>query len=147
MAIDLILLLQSENVQVAILKTKDHVPGVLKEDINLLVSKLEMSPKSSEPYHSFWNNFICRDSFRYEYVIFAFYGNSANADRQVSELVQRNMEMLNEAERNVYIIRPVDFICCFSADSYCVNKINCGYGSVYACILGDISAIERRLTK
>lgn len=26
-------------------------------------------------------------------------GNSANADRQVSELVQRNMEMLNEAEK------------------------------------------------
>ena len=98
--LDLILLLQSENVQVAILKTKDHVPGVLKEDINLLVSKLEMSPESSEPYHSFLEQFHLPEIHSAMSMLYSLsMGNSANADRQVSELVQRNMEMLNEAEK------------------------------------------------
>lgn len=50
---DIVLLLQSENVQVALQKSQEHVPPVLRQDLDILVGQLEMEPESVLPYHRF----------------------------------------------------------------------------------------------
>ena len=50
---DLALLIQSENVQVAIQKSREHIPVILKEEVNTLVERLDVEPESSDPYHRF----------------------------------------------------------------------------------------------
>mgnify|MGYP000703632214 FL=1 len=47
------LLIQSENVQVAIQKSREHIPVILKEEVNTLVERLDVEPESSDPYHRF----------------------------------------------------------------------------------------------
>ena len=50
---DIILLLQSENVQVALTKSQESVPTVLAHEVEHLVDRIEMEPESAEPYHRF----------------------------------------------------------------------------------------------
>ena len=54
---DIVLLLQSENVQVALQKSQEHVPPVLRRDLDILVGQLEMEPESVLPYHRFLKSF------------------------------------------------------------------------------------------
>lgn len=49
--------LQSENVQVALQKSQEHVPPVLRRDLDILVGQLEMEPESVLPYHRFLKSF------------------------------------------------------------------------------------------
>ena len=65
---DIILLLQSENVQVAFVKSKEHVPVVLAHEVETLVDQIEME-------------------------------SSNRADQQISELIERNLTMLDVAEK------------------------------------------------
>ena len=55
---DIVLLLQSENVQVALQKSQEHVPPVLRRDLDILVGQLEMEPESVLPYHRFLKSFM-----------------------------------------------------------------------------------------
>ena len=43
---DLALLIQSENVQVAIQKSREHIPVILKEEVNTLVERLTWSRRA-----------------------------------------------------------------------------------------------------
>ena len=78
---DLALLIQSENVQVAIQKSREHIPVILKEEVNTLVERLDVEPESSAPYHRFLS-----------------IGNSGNCGSQIDELITKNLEMLDVAD-------------------------------------------------
>ena len=97
--LDLVLLLQSENVHVALQKSKMHVPGVLREELEQLLERLEMEPESSEPYHMFLQDFSIPEVHSAMSGLYGLsIGNSSNGDRQMSELVARNLTLLDVTE-------------------------------------------------
>ena len=97
--LDLVLLLQSENVQVALQKSREFVPGVLRKELYLLTERLEMQPESSEPYHSFLKDFAIPEMHSAMGILYSLsIGNSGNADKQISELVDKNLELLDITE-------------------------------------------------
>lgn len=98
---DLILLLQSENVQVALMKSMEHAPGILQTDLQKLLDQLEMEPESAEPYHNFLQSFQITEVHAAMSMLFSIsIGNSGRAQKQVSELVERNLAMLDAAEKD-----------------------------------------------
>lgn len=99
--LDLVLLLQSENVQVALQKSRIHVPGVLRSELEVLVERLEMQPESSQPYHQFLEEFAIPEIHSAMGILYSLsIGNSSNLDKQISELVEKNLEMLDVAEKD-----------------------------------------------
>ncbi|MBP3677633.1 MAG: hypothetical protein J6I97_04730 [Agathobacter sp.] len=100
--LDIVLLLQSENVQVALQKSREHVPGVLKEELYQLTDRLELQPESSEPYHLFLKEFEIPEVHSAMGILYSLsIGNSGNADKQISELVEKNLELLDGTEREL----------------------------------------------
>lgn len=97
---DIILLLQSENVQVAFFKSQEHVPIVLKHEVETLVERIEMEPESSEPYHRFLEDFQIPEVHSAMSMLYSLsMGNSNHADQQIGELIERNLLMLDAAEK------------------------------------------------
>lgn len=100
--LDLVLLLQSENVQVALQKSKEHVPGVLREELFQLTERLVLQPESSEPYHLFLKEFAIPEVHSAMGILYSLsIGNSGNADKQISELVEKNLTLLDDTEREL----------------------------------------------
>ena len=100
--LDLVLLLQSENVQMALEKSKEHVPGVLKEELYLLTDRLMLQPEASEPYHMFLKEFQIPEVHSAMGILYSLsIGNSGNADKQISELVEKNLALLDHTERDL----------------------------------------------
>lgn len=101
--LDLVLLLQSENVQVALQKSQEHVPGVLRKELYTLIERLEMEPESSGPYHLFLEAFHLPEVHSAMGILYALsIGNSSNADKQINELVEKNLELLDVAETELW---------------------------------------------
>ena len=97
--LDLVLLLQSENVQVSLSKSRDHAPGILSRDLELLTDRLLMEPESAEPYHDFLKEFHIPEVHSAMSMLFSIsMGNSSHGDQQMGELISRNLEMLDAAE-------------------------------------------------
>lgn len=97
---DIILLLQSENVQMAFRKSQEHVPAVLRHEVELLVERIEMEPESAEPYHKFFQEFQIPEIHSAMSMLYAIsMGSSNRADRQIGELIGRNLIMLDAAEK------------------------------------------------
>lgn len=142
---DIVLLLQSENVQVALQKSQEHVPPVLRRDLDILVGQLEMEPESVLPYHRFLKSFQIPEVHSAMSMLFSVsMGNSGRADRQIGELIDRNLEMLDVAEKGRLKKSEqwnVSVVSCTGIDS--VIKTSCGYGSVY----DDISVRGRTWIK
>ena len=100
--LDIVLLLQSENVQVALQKSRAHVPGVLREELYQLTDRLELQPESSEPYHLFLKEFEIPEVHSAMGILYSLsIGNSGNADKQISELVEKNLTLLDDTEREL----------------------------------------------
>ena len=100
--LDIVLLLQSENVQVALEKSKEHVPGVLREELYQLTRRLEEKPEASEPYHMFLKDFSIPEVHSAMSILYSLsIGNSGNADKQISELVEKNLALLDDTEREL----------------------------------------------
>ncbi len=96
---ELVLLLQSENVQVALEKSREHVPAVLSADLKDLVERLAMSPEEAWPYHAFLKEFELPEVYAAMSTLYSLSaGNSKNADRQIAKLIEKNQEMLDSAE-------------------------------------------------
>lgn len=97
---DIILLLQSENVQVAFEKSKEHVPAVLAHEVEVLVDRIGMEPESADPYHRFFQEFQIPEVHSAMSMLYSIsMGSSNRADRQISELIERNLAMLDAAEK------------------------------------------------
>lgn len=100
--LDIVLLLQSENVQVALQKSKEYVPGVLREELYQLTERLEIMPESSEPYYLFMKELNIPEIHSAMGILYSLsIGNSGNADKQISELVEKNLELLDDTEREL----------------------------------------------
>lgn len=96
---DLVLLLQSENVQVALQKSKSHVPGVMKAELKNLVDRLEIDPEDALPYHQFLQQYgipEIQSAMSMLYSIAA--GHGGNSSKQIGDLIKRNQKMLAQAE-------------------------------------------------
>ena len=99
--LDLVLLLQSENVQVALEKSKEFVPGVLRKELFQLTERLEIEPESAKPYHEFLKAFSIPEVHSAMGILYSIsIGNSGNADKQIGELVDKNLELLDASERD-----------------------------------------------
>lgn len=96
---DLMLLLQSENVHVALAKSYDHAPVVLKGDLEHLIAGIEMNPESVVPYHRFLKEFAIPEVHAAMSALFSLAeGDSGNMKKQLGELVKRNLEMMHLAD-------------------------------------------------
>ena len=96
---DLALLIQSENVQVAIQKSREHIPVILKEEVNTLVERLDVEPESSDPYHRFLDCLNLPEINAAMGMLYAVsIGNSGNCGSQIDELITKNLEMLDVAD-------------------------------------------------
>lgn len=97
---ELVLLLQSENVQVALEKSKEHVPSVLRFDLEELLDRIEIRPEAAEPYHKFLECFRLPEIASTMSMLYALsVGNSASAGKQISELIDKNQRLLDLAEK------------------------------------------------
>ncbi len=98
--IDLVLLMQSENVQVAIEKSATKADLVLLDDINLLREKLLIDPESSEPYYLFLQDFKLAEIPTAMGLIYSVsMGNCANGRARLLQLVGSNYELYASAEQ------------------------------------------------
>ena len=97
--LDIALLLQSENVQMALRKSLETVPKVLYGELNELIDRLEIDPESSRPYHLFLKEFDLPEIHSTVGMLYALsIGNSCNADKQIEELISRNLVMMDAAD-------------------------------------------------
>lgn len=100
--LDLVLLLQSENVSVALEKSKEFVPGVLRKELFGLTEQLELQPESATPYYEFLKGFSIPEVHSAMGILYSIsIGNSGNADKQISELVDKNLELLDITEKEM----------------------------------------------
>lgn len=96
---DIALLIQSENVQVAIQKSREHVPLILRGEVEELIGRLDMEPESSGPYHRFLEKLTLPQINAAMGMLYAVsIGNSGNAEDQIDELITKNLEMLDIAD-------------------------------------------------
>ncbi len=96
---DIVLLLQSENVQMALVKSQEHAPLVLERDLEILNDRLQIAPESPEPYHAFMQEFQIPEVHSAMSMLYALsMGNSDRADQQVGELITRNLSMQDAVE-------------------------------------------------
>ena len=99
---DLILLLQSENVQNAFVKSLANAPGILKEELEQFIGKVQLDPEGAGPYHDFLYDYHVPEIRSAMNLLYAMsMGQGGNASHQISNLIRRNQEMQNEAEKQM----------------------------------------------
>jgi len=96
---ELALLLQSDNVQVAIFKTIATAPAVLRPELVLLRDKLQADPASSEPFLNFFSLFHMPEVTTSMQMLYSLsVGSGGDPDEQISNIVKRNNIILDRAE-------------------------------------------------
>lgn len=98
--LELALLLQNDNLHVAIEKTIDDAPEILREEIRDLADNIMSYPNDFSPYAKFFAEFnveSVHSSMRLLYSIAEF--GSQDELYQLSELVERNNKLMDQAER------------------------------------------------
>lgn len=98
---EMALLLQSENVQVAMHKTRQTAPAVLRPAIGELVEQLNQNPESIQPYLNFLEEFHIPDVTSAMRMLYALSsGGYGDSSQQLSQIMMRNQEILDKAERS-----------------------------------------------
>lgn len=93
------LLLQSNNVQVSIAKSIDGAPIVLREELRLLMERLQEAPGSLKSYTDFCSEFDIPEAQSCMKMLHAISeSGSGNARVQTDNLIQRVNEMQNMAD-------------------------------------------------
>jgi hypothetical protein len=111
------LLLQTDNVQMAIRKSMDSAPEVLVYALEDLIYQLEEDPNAIEPYHRFLKEYRNPDVQSAMKMLYALSsGNAGDVTKQIEELIDRNNAMMDKAEKleqedkiagmKVYILLP-----------------------------------------
>lgn len=97
---DISILLQTENVQVALYKTKAKAPKVLKPAIDEMLEQLEYNPESIKPYQNFLKEYELPDVRSAMRMLYALSnGGYGNGEHQMREIMMRNQELLDRSER------------------------------------------------
>lgn len=97
---ELALILQSDNVQVAISKTLDSAPVVLRPELELLVEKFEDAPHSLKPYTEFLADFDLSDirsAMKMLYSVSA--SGTGDIEEQIADLIKKQNSLMDKAEK------------------------------------------------
>lgn len=93
------LTLQTDNVQVAIMKTAQDAPIVLKKELDVLIRGFVEQPESPEPYLTFCRSFGISNITNSMQMLYALSsGNGANASRQIASVIRQNEKILHRAQ-------------------------------------------------
>lgn len=97
---DVSLLLQSENVQVAIMKSYEDAPVILKPELEVFIERLRLQPTDMEPYLSFLQDYPLPEVQSAMKMLYSISeGTGGNAAGQIPDIIRRNQVLLNQAER------------------------------------------------
>lgn len=97
---ELALLLQADNVQVAIFKTTETALPVLRPELNILQERLMADPAASEPFLEFFGHFQMPEITTSMQMLYSLsIGGGGDADEQVANIVKRNNIILDRAEQ------------------------------------------------
>lgn len=94
------LLLQSENVQVAVFKSYDDAPEILKPALSELIFELQKNPTQLKPYQDFLSEFALpevRSAMKMLYSLSEGTGGEAGA--QIEDIIHRNQVLLDRSEK------------------------------------------------
>lgn len=94
------LLLQSENVQVAIFRSYDDAPKILKPELKRMIEALKEHPSDIAPYLDFLKDFPLpevRSSMKMLYSLSE--GTGGDASFQIADIIRRNQIMLDKAQK------------------------------------------------
>ena len=92
------LLLQSENVSVAIMKSYTQAPAILKIPLRELIYSMEQEPGTIRPYLKFLQEFTIpevKSAMKMLYSISE--GTGGEADSQITDIIRRNQLLMNKA--------------------------------------------------
>lgn len=94
------LLLQSENVQVAIMESYDEAPVLMKPALRELIQKLQQRPTDMEPYLEFLQEYALPEVQSSMKMLYALSeGTGGNANNQISDIIRRNQLLLDQAQK------------------------------------------------
>ena len=94
------LLLQSENVQVAIFKSLKDAPVLMQDELAKLILELKSEPTSMKPYNNFLEDYNMPEVRSAMKMLFSLSeGTGANASDQIEDIIRRNQQMMNKAEK------------------------------------------------
>lgn len=97
---ELALLLQADNVQVAIFKTTETALPVLRPELKILQERLMADPAASEPFMEFFGHFQMPEITTSMQMLYSLsIGGGGDADEQVANIVKRNNIILDRAEQ------------------------------------------------
>lgn len=97
--LDIALLLQSENVHMAIEKSLETAPAILNSNLKQLLAGIQMQPEAAKPYHVFLKEFNMPDIHSAVGALYSMsVGNWTNADSQIKELISRNLKLMDLAD-------------------------------------------------
>lgn len=97
--ISMSLLLQSDSVQVALVKSYEDAPSVLKPEIELLIERLNKAPEDINPFLDFLNMFQLKDVQAAMKMLYSIQmGSGGDAEAQIADIIERNNKMLEVTE-------------------------------------------------
>lgn len=96
----LALQMQTDNVQVSIIKTAMDAPMILKEELNQFQEGIEKHPNDLRPYTNFFRKLNITDVLTAMKMLYAMaeFGSS-DSQEQIKGLVNRNIEIMDKADR------------------------------------------------
>ena len=94
------LLLQTENVQVALYKSFEGAPLVLKPELEILYNKLQENPNSVEPYNEFMEGIEVWGVHAAMKMLYSISeGSGGMASAQIEDIIRRNQIMYDQSEK------------------------------------------------
>ena len=96
---DVLLLMQCENVAVALFKSTEKAPAILKGELEILRKELEENPSSSETYLTFLAEFQIPQVEEVMRKLYALSNGIGVKEEVMNLIMENNMTMLAEAEQ------------------------------------------------
>jgi hypothetical protein len=94
------LLLQSENVHMSITRSLDQAPLILQPELKKLLLGMNRSPESQKPYQDFLKDYEVREAAPAMRMLYAVAsGSGGNPSDQIAALVEKNMDLYDQARR------------------------------------------------
>lgn len=94
------LYLATENVPVAITKTYDDAPGIIKPALYKMLKELDDNPASADPYNNFLSEFDVKEVDESMTALYSLaQSEGGDIEDEFSNLINRNNELTNKAER------------------------------------------------
>ena len=94
------LLLQTENVQVAIYRSYDDAPEILKPGLQRLMNELKTMPDSMAPYMNFLEGYTLPEVHSAMKMLYSVSeGTGGSFEHQITEILNRNQKLMDKSEK------------------------------------------------